>query len=38
MRSLQDGKWMIRWGSTERLTLLNRMMNLASAVYNVQGL
>ena len=36
MRSSQDGKWMMRWSSTERLTLLNKMMKLASAVYNVQ--
>ena len=27
---------MMRWSSTERLTLLNEMMNLASAVYNVR--
>ena len=36
MRSSQDGKWMMRWSSTERLTLLNKMMKLASADYNVQ--
>ena len=29
MRSSQDGKWMMRWSSTEHLTLLNKMMNLA---------
>ena len=26
MRSSQDGKWMMRWLSTERLTLLNKRM------------
>ena len=36
MRSSQDGKWMMRWSSTEHLTLLNKMMKLASADYNVQ--
>ena len=29
MRSSQDGKWMMRWSSTEHLTLLNKRMKLA---------
>ena len=36
IRSLQDGKWMIRWSSPGRLPFLNRMMNFARAVYNIQ--